>query len=456
MKKVRFLKLLVAFVAVVLGVLAVTNAYGVNEFLNGTEGIFAMAGASAAVSIEGEPATTETADDKSSELLKETISQVITQVSPSATPLDTILRSVGRDIEIQSWESKYYAVELRGINSTVTAAYTGVDAATAELTVSNVHIWSVDDTGLVLDTDGVDGGDLVIHVVAKNTSTNKITCIALNGYADGSSPVAAGTQLPDVAQNAEIVRMGNAKSELDIQTDPYAIYPQPTKNYCQIHMAQVEESIYSKMHQKEVKWDISDFYTQAIFDLRRQMELTSLFGYAPATQPVYDPVGNENKYFSNGIIRSITKSETYTAGSLAVSDMVGWAKKAFTDNSGADERILFVGKDLMEEMSNIELSKQISSKDTEVKWGIRFNVIETNFGRFLVKHHRLFDSAGWAKKGLVLDMNNIERHVFKKFEDLELDLRTSGQKNVNANVISEAYCVAVRYPDTHMIIEPAS
>ena len=442
---------------VMIGAVGLFGTFGVSDFIShlssNPDGIvFAAAGA--AVVTEGAPSTTDTEAAASPELLDESISKVITRISPSATPLDTILRSVGRDVDIKTWKTKYYAVDLRGINDALGAAFVADDAAYSTITIGNGHIWSVDDTALVHGIAGADGNDLVLHIVDKPSATT-LDVIALNGYETGSTTTGTGLQVPNIADATLITRLGNAKSELDVTTSPYSIYPQPVVNYCQIHMAQVEESLYAKMHAQEVKWDINDFYTQAIFDLRRQMELTSLFGYAPAAQPVYDPKGLENKYFSGGITRFITKGSDYTAGSLAQDDMVKWAKTAFTGNSGADERVMFVGKDLMEEISNISITKNIDAKNTEVKWGIRFNTIETNFGRFLLKHHRLFDDVGWSKKALVLDMNNIERHVFKKFEDLELDLRTSGQKNVNANVISEAFCVAVRYPDTHMIITTA-
>ena len=38
----------------------------------------------------------------------------------------------------------------------------------------------------------------------------------------------------------------------------------------------------------------------------------------------------------------------------------------------------------------------------------------------------------------------------------KLDLKGSGQSNVNATMIDEASCLVLRYPDTHAIIRPVS
>ena len=94
------------------------------------------------------------------------------------------------------------------------------------------------------------------------------------------------------------------------------------------------------------------------------------------------------------------------------------------------------------------MQKQIDAKSTFVKWGLTFKEIETNFGSLLIFHHKLLNQMGWSKRGIVLDINNVEKHVFKPMQANKLDLKGSGQSNVNATMIDEASCLVLRYPDT--------
>ena len=296
--------------------------------------------------------------------------------------------------------------------------------------------------------NGGDSDDLVLHIVSKNASTGVMGVIPANGIGVDSKDI------PDIPSGTELTRIGNSKDELAAQTSPYAIYPTKVENYNQVHMAQVEQSVYEKLHSKEVNWDISDYRMLALYDMRRSMELASLFG---AKAKVYDPITEKYKYMSGGITRMITKSIEYTSGALTDRSFTGWAKTIFTGNSGSDTRFLFVGADLSTEMASVStIAKQIESKETEVKFGIRFSRIETNFGILLVKHHNLFNNCGWDGKGLVIDPAHLEKHVFSPMQTRNLDLITSGIRKANAQVIEETFCVATRYPDTHAIIAPAS
>lgn len=409
----------------------------------------AVGGAAEGTIVSGETVTTLGQSEASAELLDNTVSQRITEMRPSSTPLDTIIRQNSIIVPVKSWETEYYAVDMRGVNDTLAAPVSEslVDddlLDVVEITVTNYHIWSLDDSVMFKDVAGSDNMDLVANIVAMDAAAKTLSVVFLNP--------ASGTIAID--PGVELVRIGNAKGENDAQTDPYAIMPQKASNYCQIHMAQVEETIYAKLHSKEVKWDIADYKMQALYDLRRSMEFTSLFGYK---KRYYDATNKKEKYLSGGLTRFITKKLDYTQGGIDNAKFVDWTKSIFTGNSGSDKRFLFGGDSMIAELSKVDtISKQIEAKSTEVVYGITFNKIETNFGVLLVKHHPLMTFAGWGDKAVVLDMNNIEKHVFKPMEARELELRKPGLKNANAYVVDECFCLVLRYPDTHAIIEKAT
>lgn len=436
--------------AVVLIALTAVALNGLSALFAGV-GVLAFAAAAAATTME--TPDTVIASGASSELLTNTISKKITEMKPSRNPLDTILRNINLTETVKSWKSEWYSSDVRGISTTVSVSFDTSASGTVDstgavntLTVTDVHIFAVDDNVLVQDINGGDEKELVLHIIARNTASKTISVIAVNGLGTDEDLI------PDIPATTTLIRIGNSKNENDAQTTPYTTFPQKTYNYCQIHMAQIEEGAYLALHAKEVNWDVTDYRMQALYDLRRSFELTSLFG---ARGYKYDPEGEDWKYFSGGIYRYADTTLEYTAGAMSERRFNEWARDIFTGNAGSDTRILFAGKSLMTDMMSVSsVVKQIEAKGTEVKYGVRFNMIETSFGTIAVKHHDLFNDVGWGDKGMVLDVNNIERHVFKPLGVSKIDLVGSGQKNANAWKIDEAFCIATRYPATHFIIEP--
>jgi hypothetical protein len=408
--------------------------------------------------VSGEPVSMEEVRAGSPTLDLDYVSKKVTEMRPAATPLDTIMRQIGNQVAIKSFITDYYAVDSRPLYDTVNTAYTkaGDGNASYALIVNNVGMWNVDDTLMVLGITGVDSLDLICFVSAKNVSANTITIQPLNGIA-GSGTTAGLVIIPaTIPINTRLVRLGTAKNELDAQHSPYAIIPVKAFNYMQIFAAQVEEGRYQRDHLKEVDYNFTDYEAQNIYDMRATMELSYLFGYR---MRFYDVAYTKERYTTGGITRYIANSLEYGTGgsdrTIDNSTFIDWTKEIFTGNSGAETRIFFGGDGLTANLCKVDtVQKQIEAKQTQVKWGITFNEIETNFGVLLYKHHPLFSYAGWGDKGVVLDMNHIEKHTYKPMQITKLDLVSSGQRLVDAVVITEASGVITRYPDVHAIIGP--
>lgn len=473
----KIVRLLALSLFVVLGIGLLTGGLtigGILAFLSGGGTATMAMAAGAGYAQEGDTVVTNTDSTTSystKDFLDNDISTEITKLLPSAFPLDTILRKTGKIVPIKSWETEWYSVDVRGVQDSVKgniSAQTGATTWTShDINVNNIHIWSVDDnikvssvtsTGAAGTVTGI-GGDLVLHVVGKTASTSTLSVIALNAHTGNGTT--ASYNCPALADRVLLTRIGNSKAETDAQTSPYATFPAKSSNYCQIHMAQVEESVFMQLHKRDgnIRWDLMDYQMQSLYDLRRSMENTSLFG---VKYRVYDPVGTEWKYFSGGIYNAAKangKSLTYAydisddAHTIDNDKFLLWAKTIFTGNSGSDTRFLFAGSDLMQFLGSVgTIQKQLDAKSTEIVYGIKFNKIETPFGNLLIKKHETFNDNYMAKNGLVLDMNHVEKHVFKPMETRELDFIRTGQKNANAYVVDETFCLALRYPDTHAVI----
>jgi hypothetical protein len=289
---------------------------------------------------------------------------------------------------------------------------------------------------------GSDNKDLVLHIVSITSST--LGVVALNGGGTNLSDFAA------IAEDTKLTRIGNAKEETAAQTTPYTVFPQKAFNYAQIHMAQVEQSLYDKLHSKEVNWDLAEFRSEALWDMRGQMELASLFGYR---NQVYDSVAGKYKYTSHGMTRYMTQASSFAAAGFDNDDFVTMAKDIFTGNNGSETRVMFAGSGARATMAKApSIQKQMEQRDVEVIWGVKFNRIETDFGTLLVKHHPLLNYTGWTDKVIQFDMNNIEKHTFKGMETANIDFSKSGVRKTKADVIDETFCCALKNPLTHRVI----
>jgi hypothetical protein len=396
--------------------------------------------------------TTEKAREVSENLLRPDISKKITKIMPSAAPLDTLIREAGAHEKTGSIDFKFYSSQLRSFQDKLQSQFTRPASLPADgvytLAVANIRMWQVDDGLQFHGVNGEDGGPLVAHVVAKSGSN--LSVIFLNG-ANSTGQQTGSVPPSTIAAETAVGRLGASKAELDAQTDPYGHLPTDEENYCQQHMAQIEESFWQKWTNKEVDWDIRDMQTLSIFDLRCQMEGTSWFG---VKRKMYDPIKDNFKYHSGGVVRYLdVKIPIAATGDINDKTVASWAKRIFVGNAGADRRYMFIGSGLNERLSAVPMvQKQIDGKSTETVYGLTFNKIETNFGVLMLRHHQLFNYHGFTNNAVGLDLNNIRKRVFDPMKIRKLDLMSSGIKKANAYVLEENFGLEIRYRDTHALL----
>ncbi len=123
---------------------------------------------------------------------------------------------------------------------------------------------------------------------------------------------------------------------------------------------------------------------------------------------------------------------------------------AFVGRTGSKRKILIAGTALMEALSNVDYNKVVSGGESFVKWGVEFREIRSNFGSLYVLHSEIFDQCGHSTDGFILDPDYLTKYVHVPFSCEKLDLRKSGQRNSDAVVLTEASCLVLRYPATHM------
>lgn len=402
--------------------------------------------------------TTPIIEAASSNLLLDDIETAIIKMQPDSNPLDTIMRELKNNQPAGAWETRYYAVGTRGVEDTITTSETNGAAGAADtikyFIVSNIDLWNVDDLVLVnTHASGVSGepGELVCYITSiseADRAASKINCLALNS---GTTAGVNTGKMPRILNGTKITNIGCSKHELDAKTEGVSIFPTDEYNYIQIHMAMVEASMYMKLLNKEVKWELNDMAAINLYNYRQKCELTSLFG--TRKKLVH---GNKQRYFSAGITRYITNKTEIPSGGMDNAWFNTLAKNVFSGNDGSPTRVYFASPNHMEDLMNVpDVQKQLAANQSEVVMGVKFKRIETAFGDLLLKMHKGFSYVPtWAERGLILDVNYLAKRVLKPLETRNLDLISSGVSNSETVLLSEAFCVATHYPDVHMAIIP--
>ena len=390
------------------------------------------------------PLTTKLADSVSPGLLRNEIDDRIVKIRPMSTPLDQISRYGGARL-CGSMKVDYYSVDTRPGEDEVKETYDPgrtPAAGVAEIKVKTPAVFDPSATLLVPEVAASKGGSLVLYVISRDTASIKV--LAVNNTLEGSEE----GFVPALPQGTKLVRMGRAAAELDVMTAQFEALPKKETNFCQIFKAQVEQSTFMKIANKEVGWSFSDQEEAAIIDMRMGMEKNFLFGHKTI---ITDPDKNEEILLTGGIWNQTDNTFEYDKLDSEAA-LIDLCKRAFTNNAGSSRKVLVGGTGLIEQLHKIEHSRFLSADQTTTKWGLDFTEIHSKFGTLYVLLSEVFDQCGMPDGGMVIDPEYITKYSHVPFRTERLNLRSAGVRNTDAIVITEASCLVLRYPGSHLRI----
>lgn len=406
-------------------------------------GVVAIGGVNKHVS--GEPLTTSLSEMVSPGLLRNEIDDRIVKIRPMSTPLDQISRYGGARV-CGSMKVEYYSVDTKPGSATLLTGYQPTTDDRGDVIASPTdvirlrtdcnEIFQASTTILVPSVKGGDGGALVLYVEENDGSS--VNVVAAN----------PGETVPPLPAGITLVRMGRAAAELDVMTPQFEAMPQKNFNNCQIFKAQVEQSTFMKISNKEVGWSFSDQEEAAIIDMRLGMEKTFLFGHRCR---LTDNRKGEEILLTGGIWNQTDNEFTYGSDDKVDEEwLVKLCRQAFAHNAGSSKKVLLAGSDLIEKL-HLCGSRRVLINDASVtKWGLDFTEIHSKFGTLYVLLAEVFDQCGMPGAGMVIDPEYITKYSHVPFRTEKLNLRQSGVRNVDAIVITEASCLVLRYPQSHM------
>ena len=474
MKKVKFSLAIVA-VASVAAILGGVEIADVVAMLFGGGGL-----AMAFAAVAGVPTNdaVSAAGLEEAGAVDQDLSRDITLFNPDRFPLDTITREYARKKKKAGTQkvgyfqksTKPFSDILDGsVSGAGTSSGAPASANTASADAQKLYIWvkvmtpstwRKKDTlvmrGLSI-TDVVGAGtakkyDVVFQVADRSDECLKLVPI---GGMKGTGANANAFIVPTFTKTDVIYRLGNAMSEKDMTTEPFAVYPEEYEQYCQNFMAQIEETTFANITEKKVDWDFNDMEIENIYSMRGEIEGSFLFGEKYEIR-----AGSDTTLFTGGITRLISKTLNYGTGgddrSLTKEQYTAWMKDLFTGNNGSKERVLFAGATLIESISLLRETYKTMQNNTnmETYLGVKCTSIVSDFGTLKIVHNPILDELGWTDKGVAIDLEHLYKKEFVPMTATEIDLKGSGQRNANAKVIQEVSCLILRHSDCHAIVAP--
>lgn len=248
---------------------------------------------------------------------RDQIDTTICEMKLESCPIDQILRSEKRTRKSISMIIKYYRIGQRPITTTLKTAVSATSNGYGNaIEPMNAKCFDAMDTVIFPKVQGylADGvtrdpnHPLMVYVVGRTDAGLPIV-IAVNGKKTSDNCY----DLPDIAAGTVMLRLGRAAGERDVETGSYYTMPEPSEQYCQRFIMQVEQSKIEQLMKTEVNWDFIKQERTAMDDMRNGIERSGLFGNKGVTS-----WSNHGQiYFTGGIF--------YEAGKDL--ELGHWAKK---------------------------------------------------------------------------------------------------------------------------------
>lgn len=402
----------------------------------------------------GDIETVQQARAVSPDLVVNDVDRVLVKIRPQSNPLTAIaLRAQSSTTKTQAF--KYYEQDTLPIETSVkTAISAGTEVA--ELECRDNKIFSKYETLIFPGVKGYDElgketphAPLMAYVIEANGGKVKIT--AVNGTVDSGGSV----KFPAVPADSKVIRAGRAHNETDIQTSPYAVYPRPKEQYTQKFKAQVEESTAMKIANKEVNFTMSDMEEDALFDMMRGMSVSF---YVGSKRLIYDE--NKKEVYTTGGLWPMAGKDVIvgsaTSDKITVEDFVNLFKEAFVGSNGSKRKTMFCGSEFMSDLSLLQLGNEVNVTPS-TRFDLTFQTMTTKFGSFDVIYDESLDVICKSKCAFVIDEDFLRRKDFEGVsESQNLDLRSSGQRDVDAKVLTRCMALYLQNPNAHMRVIPFS
>lgn len=371
---------------------------------------------------------------------------------PYQTPILSYLSQNGV-ATTSSYKKEYYAIDARGMDTTIVAVDTTLTSHVIILEVADASIFTdynlVFFTEITTATTKVGSGRYLVGIITDFPSTNHITVKLLN-YGNANADA-------DFTNGMAIYRGPTAANESSASTSPWGGYPEMDYNFTQFFQEQVQMSELQQLNKKAVEWNFGDVKRMAIEDFKLQKERAHLAGYRNEFTTTVG--GKVNRHYTTGGFLNdpeIPYLASQTLSGLGSDTVTGWLKSIYAGVNGSPNKLLLAGCDMTEAIERIKSdNKWMTAKESSVVLGVDIVKAVSTFGTLDIMYYEQLDLLGYPKMGLVIDPAFIKPCTLagKGFTVRDLDLKKAGISSDQASVIEEWVTMLIMNKKSHHIIQ---
>lgn len=351
---------------------------------------------------------------------------------------------------VSNYKLNWGEIAVIPFQDTASGAFAG-GATSATFTVNNIQMWTRNCLMKVQGKKYGTGEELVIFVNEVNTGTNTVSVVSVAN--DGAE------NIPAIAIDDQLTRMGKANSELEVKNEAVMQSPVSDYNYAQKFITSVVYSNWLMMTQVFTNYSFSLITNLALQDFRYGQELSFMFGVRSKFTVTKPGGGSEDIIATGGLTQYVDQVIEYGTGggntTITETDIVDFTKNMRVGNNGSDTRYLFAGSELISSLNKgvMSDSTRFVQKDYDTVYGLSFTVLYSFFGTINVMYAPLMDQSDFRDKGFLLDMQFVDKFVFQPFRETKVNLWELRESDAQSIDMIETCGMVVRNTDTHFIMQ---
>lgn len=356
-------------------------------------------------------------------LVQPDIDEDIFLIGTDETVLDGIMRKSKKKRLVSGFEVDHYLIDERKAFTTTTAAYAASQSEQSAIEVSSADRNLFQEYGTIIvkgvngyTSDGkteVDGSDLMLFVVGKDSSKNPIVR-TING--PKTNPTDEFCTIPAIPVGSKLIFLANACAETQKFVAPNMVIPNATRVYLQKMILNQIVSDYFEHQKKRIPFAEATIAEAVIKEFRRQCNRTLWISRSGKFKVDRGAMGHQYVYTTEGL-RWQFKRQYDHAGQWTFEEIIALAKLKFTGQNCSKKAFWLMGKNQLEGIQNIDFTKHkdiTMTKDTV--WGFEVTQLHTVFGDFNLKHEPTLDYLDYSNSGGIIDMDGLVRYYMKNEE----------------------------------------
>ena len=293
-------------------------------------------------------------------------------------------------------------------------------------------------------------GELMLYVSSVNSDNTEVTLRALNGPAlvEGEySDYLDDMKCPEIPSGTtlDIASIAGAESQQEVSPDNFQ--PRPKTVFLQKQIMNIVITEHQKRIITKTPWAFNDIKANGLSRFSKKAERTLWIGKQKRFKSNVDPsMGEEYTYTSEGILRQLSNMLGIN-DKITFKDITAITKLQFAEGSETDEAYALVGKDMLEDIINIDwVNHNVILEQTTTEYGVTIRKFKNNFGTLNIIYAPALNELGYSKFMVVIDAASARYYtnISKKEKSVDMSQGATGTREAERYIYIESSALALR------------